>query len=217
MTTVRIYTRPPIPGRTKTRLARVVGDEAAAALHRAFLEDTIAHAAALPGARVVLDATEVDATLASLGEHHGLPLVVQRSGDLGARMAASIADALLQDACVLVLGSDAPTLGTPLLREAERTLGHADVVLSPTEDGGYALLGSRRPLVLADVRWSTEHARADTERALETAGLAWARLSASSDVDDAAGLERLLRTLERAPDDAPVTARCLHALGLLRL
>ena len=81
------------------------------------------------------------------------------------------------------------------MRAAFDALGDADAVLGPAEDGGYWLIGlkrspRRKPIRLFEgVRWSTEHALADTEAGL--AGLRIARLETLRDVDDARDLAAL--------------------------
>ena len=78
------------------------------------------------------------AYLADLG-----PTEVQPTLELGARMSAAMEWGLTRSDRVLVLGSDAPTLPPRLLLAALRALERADVVLGPTADGGYCLVGVR--------------------------------------------------------------------------
>lgn len=217
MTAIRIYTRPPIAGATKSRLAVSIGDHQAAMLHRAFLEDTILHARAVPGAVVSLDVTEDHPRLRALAETHGLSIQLQREGDLGARMAASIANALIGHVRVLLVGSDAPLLGPSDLRTAEAALASAepfDAVFAPTPDGGYALLGALRPLALPDVRWSTRFALRDSEQSLDRQGLRHRRLSPTFDVDRPEDLRLLRAALSVEPGLAPATARALSSMRM---
>lgn len=212
MIAVRIYSRPPLPGATKTRLASAIGATNAAALHRAFLEDVIAHARAIPDATITLDVTEDHPSLRELAVRHGLALVVQAPSDLGGRMSASLADALQGAGRVLIVGSDAPLLGTAALAHAARSLDEADVVFAPTPDGGYALIGARRAFALAGIRASTPHALADSEAAARAAGLLARRLSPTLDVDVLDDLRLLRAALAVEPGLAPATARALAAM-----
>lgn len=213
MTAIRIYTRPPIAGATKTRLARSIGSERAAALHRAFLEDVIAHARAVPGAAVSLDVGEDHESLRAIARAHGLSLSIQHEGDLGVRMTASISDALRDHERVLLVGSDAPLLTSAALAAAADALAGFDAVFSPTPDGGYALLGARRPLALDGVRWSSRFALEDSERSVAAGGLRSTRLAPTFDVDVARDLRILSATLGVDPGLAPTTARALAAVG----
>lgn len=209
MTAIRIYTRPPVPGATKTRLARSVGDVRAAQLHRAFLEDVIAHARAVPAASVALDVTEDHPLLREIARAHGLGLVVQQDGDLGARMAASLRDALTHDRRALIVGSDAPTLEPSTLVAARDALDEVDVVFAPTPDGGYALIGARVPIALEGVRWSSARTLADSEACVARAGLRSARTSPVLDVDEARDLDLLRVALGLQPHLAAATSGCL--------
>lgn len=212
MIAVRIYSRPPLPGATKTRLALAIGNANAAALHRAFLEDVIAHARALRDATVTLDVTEDHPSLREIAERHGLALAVQAPADLGARMSASLADALSDADRALIVGSDAPLLGTAALAYAARSLEEADVVFAPTPDGGYALIGARRAFALAGIRASTRNALADSEAAARAAGLHARRLPPTLDVDVLDDLRLLRAVLAVEPGLAPATARALVAM-----
>ncbi|WP_237217525.1 TIGR04282 family arsenosugar biosynthesis glycosyltransferase, partial [Falsiroseomonas oryziterrae] len=121
-----------------------------------------------------------------------VPRRAQGRGDLGARMAR----ALGWHRRAVLVGSDIPHLARSDLANAFRALGRADAVFGPSEDGGYWLVGfgPRRPAKpFARVRWSSEHALADT--LANFAGRRTALLRTLRDVDTAADL-RVIR--ERA-------------------
>jgi hypothetical protein len=84
-----------------------------------------------------------------------------------------------------------------------------EAVIGPSEDGGFYALGLRRACPLVPVRWSTVHARADTEAALARAGIRCAQLDPWFDVDDAGDLARLVAGIHDGSIDAPHTARIL--------
>jgi hypothetical protein len=104
---------------------------------------------------------------------------------------------------VLVIGADSPQVPPERLREAAAALDRADLVLGPTDDGGYYALGLRRWAagLLDGVRWSTEHALADTLSRARALGLSCELLPPAYDVDDAASLWRLVEELEHLPPD----------------
>jgi uncharacterized protein len=194
-----IFARAPIPGRTKTRLARTLGDERAALLYGAFLGDLIALVAKL-------ESTDVELWAASEGDRGWLEMSypqhhcqLQRGGDLGARLM----DAL--ERCDAVIGSDLPTLPLGhLVAALDATRGH-DSVIGPCDDGGYWMLGARIVPDLSGIRWSTEHALADTRARLGEPWLAppW------YDVDVEADLERVRADLRRDALIAPMTRAVL--------
>ena len=117
-------------------------------------------------------------------------------------MARAIADALNRAAAVLLVGTDCPLLDAQRLAHAAAVLADHDAVLGPAEDGGYVLVGARRPLPFAAVRWSSPHTLTDTAAGFDRTGIRWAALPVLWDVDEPADLARwkaLHRTL-------PVTA-----------
>tara|TARA_R110002111_G_scaffold113068_15_gene173138 strand:- start:25182 stop:25571 length:390 start_codon:yes stop_codon:yes gene_type:complete len=119
-----------------------------------------------------------------------LPRWPQGQGDLGDRMARMMAQA---GGPVCVIGADVPGITRAHIAQAFKALGDHDAVFGPAHDGGYWLIGLRRarPLprgLFHGVRWSTEHALADTRATLS--GLRIARIATLHDVDTAADLPR---------------------------
>ena len=161
---VVLFAKEPVAGQVKTRLAREIGDTAAAALYAAFLEDL---AAALPQPErwdAVLAHAEPEAG-PFLRKTFGPPwrLAPQGEGSLGVRLRNAF-----NGAHVVVAGSDAPTLGRRDLEAAFGALaGGADIVFAPSPDGGFSLIGTseRTGDFLEGVRWSTEFALEDARRA----------------------------------------------------
>lgn len=199
MTALLVFARPPVAGAVKTRLAATAGADRALAVYRALLDATFACAHAARAAGVIADvelwvAPDGDAAArAALAAWHGQTPHVQQGRDLGARMAHAIADALQRAPRVLLVGTDCPVLTPAYLAQASAHLGTHDAVLGPAEDGGYVLVGARRPLHFDAVRWSTPHACADTEAAFAAQRASYALLPPLWDVDDAAGLARFER------------------------
>jgi len=96
-----------------------------------------------------------------------------------------------------VIGSDVPTLPSAVLEAALDRLAGADLVLGPSEDGGYYLIGLREPraALFADMAWSTEVVFDETMRRASALGLDVGLLPAWFDVDTPADLERLEASL----------------------
>lgn len=205
-----VLAKVPRPGRVKTRLARTLGDERAAALAEAFLEDTLAGLGATP-ASVIL-ALDEDAP----GRWHALAARVWMQGDgsLGDRLERVLGRALEDHPWAVALGADSPGLPVHLLNDAATALDPAPderCVLGPCRDGGFYLLGVRRvkPGMLAGVRWSTPDALDDTEGSLRLAGLSPVRLALWFDVDEPDDLVHLRTLIEGGQVCAPATARLL--------
>jgi rSAM/selenodomain-associated transferase 1 len=146
--TILIMAKAPRPGVVKTRLQPMLGPRGCAALQAALLGRVAAMAGRVTD-RVVVAFDPPDARAEMIRLLPGsVGLLPQRGTHLGVRMAAAVAD--VAAACggpVVVVGTDVPALTEVLLRAALDALtGSAEVVLGPACDGGYYLLGLRRPV-----------------------------------------------------------------------
>jgi rSAM/selenodomain-associated transferase 1 len=230
---IAVVGKVPRPGRSKTRLGVTIGADAAAALSAAFLRDTtknIARAAlsapirgfvayAPAGEEALLAPHLADDTALVLADGSGaMPAGME---GLGRCLFAAIRDLLDQGhAGACVLNSDGPTLPTAYLVQAASLLALPGdrAVLGPADDGGYYLLGLKRPhhALFRDIAWSTDGVAAATRERARSIGLEVVELPPWYDVDDAASLRRLAADLagpDRAGFDAPSTRACLARLG----
>lgn len=148
-----LFTRIPVPGRSKTRLQPVLSPTLSAELQYATLLDQAERLASLELPLTVCytddgcDAAAVGAFRAAV-QDRALGTAVhferQRGEDLGARMAAAIDDELARGAAgVLLMGSDLPLVTPAVLREALEVFASTDVLLCPSSDGGYWAVGLR--------------------------------------------------------------------------
>lgn len=217
MNSLVVFARTPELGRVKTRLAASLGEEAALSLYRAFLDDTCALARAAAERRILQVAGAIDhPELERLARAHEMELVPQSEGDLGARMARAIASELERAERVCVIGSDAPTLPPEDLTLAFARLDACEVALGPSTDGGYWLIGTRRPepALFSQMEWGTPKVLPETLRRL--AGRKVALLPFHYDLDEADDLALACAHLRHLPESiAPATRRALAALGLL--
>jgi hypothetical protein len=213
-----VFAKPPRPGDVKTRLAPVVGIDGAAALARAFFQDTWAMIGALGWARAVLATTEEPGssreTLDTLEIEAGAEVWLQGGGDLGRRIERVLRRALERGPCAIALGADSPGLPARALEQARDALGAADAVLGPCDDGGFYLLGLNRcPEGLLDgIPWSSDRTFERTLARLRQSGLSVATLEPWFDVDHPGDLDRLLQLLRSGTISAPQTARLLAEL-----
>ena len=153
-----VFARAPRLGTVKRRLARDIGDRAALRFH-----ESTATALLRELARDRRFATRLSLTPDRARWRVPVPIVGQGPGDLGARMLRACAR--VRHGYVVIVGSDVPGVGADDVAAAFRALGAADAVFGPALDGGYWLvgMGPRRPArPFAGVRWSSEHALADT-------------------------------------------------------
>lgn len=195
------------PGLVKTRLAEGLGERRAAEVHRALVACSVARfrfagrqhvLAYAPGTQAIRERFSSPAL-------EGWDLLPQVEGDLGRRMEAVIADRQSAGAeSVVLLGADSPHLPLERIDEAFALLQDHEVVLGPSEDGGYYLLGvsGRIPPIFAGIPWGTANVWDATIACLETAGTDYGELKPWYDVDRPADLDRLLDDLAQAEDAA---------------
>jgi rSAM/selenodomain-associated transferase 1 len=192
---IAVLAKAPQPGLVKTRLIAALGSERAAELQARLITRTIATARAAATGPVVLWTApdERHPLFQAVRAEGSMTLARQPEGDLGARMLAGLADAA---GPALVIGTDCPALEPAHLRDAaDRLRDGLDVVVIPVEDGGYALIGARRPepVLFGDMPWSTPEVMALTRGRLMRRGLAWREPARLWDVDRPDDLDRLAR------------------------
>jgi rSAM/selenodomain-associated transferase 1 len=179
--TLIVFARAPRLGGVKRRLAAGIGRRAALRFHRINTESLIRHLARDRRWRTMLAVTPE-----AWRWPPRIPRTIQQGHDLGARMANAL-DAAPPGPVILV-GSDIPGITTDGIARAFQALGAADAVFGPARDGGYWLVGLRDRGLLRglfrDVRWSTEHALADTIANLPP-GRRHVLVDMLEDVDDA--------------------------------
>lgn len=232
---IAVMGKAPRIGSAKTRLAPAVGMEAAAALGAAFLRDTTANVVAAgrwapiesvvayapAGSEAMLAPHLAPGTSLLLADGDGCdPPGVQGFGRCLLQTIVRLLGSGFGAACVL--NADGPTLPTEYLLRAARLLTEPGdrAVLGRTRDGGYYLLGLKRPhaALFRDIRWSTETVAADTRARAEAIGLTVADLPDWYDVDDAEGLGHLLASMGAGTEGgfaAPATRATLERLGLI--
>jgi uncharacterized protein len=188
-----LFTRHPQPGKTKTRLIRTLGENGAADLQRRMTRHALRCATELQGeARVEVwfeggDQDQMRATFGGAFEYREQP-----SGDLGQRLHEAFA-ASLQGTITraVILGTDCPAITADILRRAFAGLEHSDVVLGPATDGGYYLIGLRRPVrpLFEKIAWGTSKVRQETMQIAHELGLTVQLLDELPDVDRSADVE----------------------------
>jgi len=203
---ILVMAKAPVPGKVKTRLGLPPQD--AAGLQAALIRDTVEKAWSLaPTTLAGAPADRLDLIRPILPD--AVAMIPQPSGDLGGRMLAG-SRALFGTSPdpVLLLGTDAPTLPTEAIETAASALDLHDISIIPSTDGGYVLLGLRRPVaaVFRGVDWSTEAVHRQTLERAEGARLSVREGEPWYDVDEPEDLDRLRGELPARPHLAPRTA-----------
>jgi rSAM/selenodomain-associated transferase 1 len=195
-----IFTRYPEPGKAMTRLIDALGPGGAADLHRRLTERTMAQArkVATPGVSLEVHFTgsQEQRMRDWLGED--LSYRLQPPGDLGERMAASLAAALTDGAdAALLVGTDCPGLSATVLEHACAELVAHDLVIGPAVDGGYYLIGLRRPMgeLFGGIPWGTNAVLTQTLCLASDLGLEVALVETLRDVDRASDLKQIAHLL----------------------
>lgn len=220
-----IFAKAPIVGQVKTRLCPPLSLAEAAELYHCFLLDTVTRAISLPQAQVYLAFTppdgEGEALLRALLPYplHYMP---QRGDSLGEREANVFTDVLQAGfSRVVLIGGDIPTLPRAHLQEAFSLLADAqhDVVLGPSTDGGYYLIGARacHPELFENITWSTSAVLAETRAQARRAGLRVVQVPAWYDVDSEEDMIQLVKELasSTSSERAPMTREFLVRRGLI--
>jgi hypothetical protein len=200
----------PRSGKVKTRLAPPLTLDQSAALNICFLRDTTANIAAVAAsgnAAGIVSYTPVgDEALFDTLLPAGFALIPQRGNGFGERLLATAEDLLACGyASVCLIDSDSPTVPAAAFDQAIAELAKPGdrVLLGPSHDGGYYLIGLKRPHseLFANVTWSTSTVFAETIAAAQAANLEAVLLPLWYDVDDAATLDIL--TAELLHDTPP--------------
>jgi len=212
-----IMAKAPRPGAVKTRLASSLSPEAVTAFYCCLLDDTLALARSLGDVEVAIMCPDSDvdelARLAGMRLTNNEASVVAQKGEgLAAGLTSVFAHfAEVQQRRVIAFNSDSPHLPRSVLEDAFEALAAHDVVVGPTHDGGYYLVGAKasHPTLFAGDGMGTSSA---LERLLSRARALELSVGFASpfyDIDVADDLTRLAEELRLAPARAPRTAAWL--------
>jgi rSAM/selenodomain-associated transferase 1 len=221
-----VMAKAPVPGTVKTRLVPPLTYEKAAELYRALLLDQLRHLRAIGSVERYLAyaPADVEATMRELGgaDYRYMP---QRGSELGERM-KNVFDDLWQRGHkrIALMGSDLPVLPTQIICQAfERIAGdERRVVLGPSQDGGYYLVGMNQatPEIFENMVWSHEQVLAQTTARLSALGVSFSMLPTWYDLDSMEDLERLRISPEMELGEVMAKTRSylaeLNRLGCLK-
>jgi rSAM/selenodomain-associated transferase 2/rSAM/selenodomain-associated transferase 1 len=189
-----IFGRYPVPGRTKTRLVETLGQTGAADLQRSLTEETLKKAKKISAYQDI----EVEVCFEGGNElkmrrwlGSDIMLSQQVSGDLGERMYSAFLEAF-KSGCrrVVLLGTDIPQLTPDHLKQAFDALHEHDIVLGPSTDGGYWLMGLNKPTDLfKEINWGTENVLDQTVARAKEQNIGFHQLKPLTDIDTVDDLE----------------------------
>ena len=199
------FTRVPKPGEVKTRLHSILTQSQCCELQSAFIADVYG-AIELTGYEIIICYTpdgEEDEFHKILEPYARRPrFLLQRGETLGQRMYHAIYDVLEQeyDSCLL-LGSDIPLITASDMEAGFTHLQNNDITISPTEDGGYCVIGMKKAYAgLFQIEYGGEDVCAETIRKIKSMGLRVAVGKTQLDIDDEKDLRKLRGNLLQNPD-----------------
>ena len=210
--TLVIMAKAPKAGVVKTRLAQSLPLAAVVELYRCLLDDTMALARSLDDVDVAIMCPAPDVEELSRAVGNAIPIVPQSGHGLAAGLTSVFAHfAAAGRRRVVAFNSDSPHLPPSILKSAFQALAQSDVVVGPTHDGGYYLVGASAPhpgLFAGDGLGTTNayEALLGRVRALE---LSVSLTDPFYDIDVADDLSRLAGELQKVPARAPKTAQWL--------
>ena len=215
MNSLIVFTKAPVPGKVKTRLCPPLSGEQAAQLYRAFVGDVLTGAHASGAATVTLAyETHPDYPDPSWSADSSA-WFPQAGGDLGARLIAAFNETFKTELSkTVIIGTDCPDLDPHTLSDAFARLGRADAVVGPANDGGYYLIGLRRPMphLFIEMEWSGSKVLQSTLERLRLRGMHFERLPLRSDVDTFEDLKALEQRLSETEGRALLSREAIRGL-----
>ncbi|MBT6070891.1 MAG: glycosyltransferase [Proteobacteria bacterium] len=202
---ILVFARAPEAGQAKTRLIPKLGPEGAAQLHSRLVHLTLETATAFHNVSVQLWCSPDPhrSFFSQCRATYDVTLHAQSGVDLGERMLNAFNQALTDYDWALLIGTDCPDLNIEDFEQAEQDLNNGiDVVLGPAADGGYYLIGLKRPEpnLFQNIPWGGSEVLSCTYTRLNEAGLTFSQLHEHHDIDRPEDLIRFLRL-----SDADVT------------
>jgi len=189
-----MFAKAPVAGHVKTRLSPPLTPDEAASLHGSLVLDLLERCQSLKGCDKILAGapTPEHPFFGAMKTRFKIPVWDQVGHDLGARMAHTFQSSLGSPYhSVLIVGTDIPGITVPLISTAFKSLQENDVVVGPTLDGGYYLIGLRSPVpeLFENIPWSTDSVFALTEEKITALGLSLKILPMLRDLDTVEDLQ----------------------------
>ncbi len=198
----------PRPGAVKTRLGQSLPSIAVTALYRCLLEDTLALAKSLTGVEVAMMCPELDRDELAGLFGNVVRVVAQKGEGLAAGLTSVFRHFAPAGEHVIAFNSDSPHLAPSVLESAFEILAAHDVVIGPTNDGGFYLVGAKadHPLLFEGDGMGTKSALDRLLTRAKTLGLSTGFTEPFYDIDVANDLILMDRELRLSPAKAPRTA-----------
>jgi len=214
-----VFVKPPIPGEVKTKLIPSLSGSEAAELYKCFVADTLTnihHVSHHPRIQVAYQPHSKASNLDWLGLKNPPEIFRQEGRTLGERLVHAFGVSFGHGSQqVVIIGSDSPHLPVGYIEQAFHALDESDIVVGPSNDGGYYLIGLSRPCMrlFEEVIWTGDQVfERATQNAL-TFGYTLKILPSYYDIDTIEDLKTLHLDLQLEGEKAPQTRKYLHFLN----
>ena len=204
---ILLFLKAPVPGQVKTRLAAEIGAQAATEVYEILVQSQLQRLPREYALEIHFAPANAETRFTDwLGDT--LNYYPQVEGDLGDRLKHAVRAAFARGAReVICIGADCPSLRPAHFAQARAQLRSSEnaLVLGPTTDGGYYLIGLRQPhdALFENVGWSTTHTLDDTLLQARKAKLNVTTLETMPDVDEIEDLRRAIRSGDLPPTCLP--------------
>lgn len=167
MNALIIFAKTPVKGKVKTRLQKNLSQTSVLKLYKEFLLQTVYTAKKVRNCKKIIACypDENHSYLKTLAKRFGFRLIKQHGRDLGDRMKNTITDFLNNGyKKAVIIGCDSPTLPKEYIEKAFNVLNKKSLVIGPSCDGGYYLIGVRgvAPPIFNDIKWGTREVLKET-------------------------------------------------------
>ena len=203
-----IFSRRPVAGKVKRRLAKTMGAHRATVLHMRMTLAAIECVLKAGGrAELWVDDDSSHAFFDFCNQDYGLPMRQQQGQDLGERMEHALDSALARHPQAVLLGSDMPALPAASLIQCARALaGGADAAFVPATDGGYCALGLKRldSHLFRGLPWGEDTVMEESRKRLRELGWKWHETASVADIDEEGDWRQFLAAGRSLPRPAGV-------------
>ena len=185
--TVITFCKYPVEGKVKTRIAKTIGNEFAVKLYKMFAEHTFGVLSKTDSIAPYIFFTEKDDRgKIEKWTRAEFPLELQSGNDLGERMYNAFNKAIERGSVnTIIIGTDIPDISSVIIKRALKALENSDVVIGPSNDGGYYLLGMKKLYkdLFIGIEWSRNSVLRNTIEKLNNLNLSYSMLPELIDID----------------------------------
>ena len=193
-----IFVRYPETGKVKTRLAEETDIHFACNFYKLCAENTFSEISLLANShKYIFYTDEKDKAKIAEWTKNKFFYVLQEGNDLGERMYNAFEYVLKHYDKAIIVGTDIPDLSKEIIDSAEEILEQNDIVIGPSKDGGYYLLGIKRNYkeLFENILWSSESVFDSTIKKAKILNLRIGRLQSLQDIDNLSALNNWLNQI----------------------